>query len=38
VPGVAAYERLGYTLCGADLMYYGSYMPGETAIYLSKSL
>ena len=38
VPGVAAYERLGYTLCGADQLYYGSYMPGETAIYLAKSL
>ncbi len=38
VPGVAAYERLGYKLCGADVMYYGSYMPGESAIYLSKSL
>ena len=38
VPGVAAYERLGYALCGADTLYYGSYMPGETAIYLAKSL
>jgi GNAT superfamily N-acetyltransferase len=38
VPGVAAYERLGYALCGADRLYYGSYMPGEAAIYLSKSL
>jgi ribosomal protein S18 acetylase RimI-like enzyme len=38
VPGVAAYERLGYSLCGADRFYYGSYMPGETAIYLAKSL
>jgi ribosomal protein S18 acetylase RimI-like enzyme len=38
VPGVLAYERLGYTLCGADALYYGSYMPGETAIYLAKSL
>jgi ribosomal protein S18 acetylase RimI-like enzyme len=38
VPGVAAYERLGYKLCGADLYYYGSYMPGESAIYLAKSL
>jgi ribosomal protein S18 acetylase RimI-like enzyme len=38
VPGVAAYERLGYSLCGADRLYYGSYMPGETAIYMAKSL
>lgn len=38
VPGIAAYERLGYALCGADRTYYGSYMPGETAIYLAKDL
>jgi ribosomal protein S18 acetylase RimI-like enzyme len=38
VPGVRAYNRLGYTLCGADTLYYGAYMPGETAIYLAKSL
>jgi len=38
VPGVAAYERLGYALCGADRTYYGAYMPGETAIYLTKPL
>ena len=38
VPGVAAYERLGYTLCGADRLFYGSYMPGEAAIYLAKPL
>jgi len=38
VPGIAAYNRLGYTLCGADRLYYGSYMPGETAIYLAKML
>jgi ribosomal protein S18 acetylase RimI-like enzyme len=38
VPGVRAYERLGYALCGADTLYYGSYMPGETAIYLAKNL
>jgi GNAT superfamily N-acetyltransferase len=38
VPGVTAYARLGYTLCGADRLYYGSYMPGETAIYLAKML
>ena len=38
VPGVAAYERLGYALCGADARYYGAYMPGETALYLGKTL
>ena len=38
VPGVAAYARLGYTLCGADRLYYSEYMPGETAIYLAKLL
>lgn len=38
VPGVAAYERLGYALAGIDTRYYGAYMPGETAIYLAKSL
>lgn len=38
VPGVAAYERLGYALCGADSLYYGDYMPGETALYLAKPL
>lgn len=38
VPGVTAYNRLGYELCGADRLYYGAYMPGETAIYLAKML
>jgi len=38
VPGVRAYDRLGYTLCGADALYYGAYMPGETALYLAKML
>lgn len=38
VPGVLAYERLGYSLCGADRLFYGSYMPGEAAIYLAKPL
>jgi ribosomal protein S18 acetylase RimI-like enzyme len=38
VPGVAAYARLGYTLCGADRTYYDNYMPGETALYLAKEL
>jgi ribosomal protein S18 acetylase RimI-like enzyme len=36
VPGVRAYERLGYALCGVDSLYYGKYMPGESAIYLAK--
>lgn len=38
VPGVVAYERLGYALCGADRLFYGSYMRGETALYLAKLL
>ena len=38
VPGVAAYERLGYALCGADRLLYGPYMPGESGIYLAKPL
>jgi ribosomal protein S18 acetylase RimI-like enzyme len=38
VPGVRAYNRLGYSLCGADTLYYGAYMKGETAIYLAKML
>jgi ribosomal protein S18 acetylase RimI-like enzyme len=38
VPGVRAYNRLGYTLCGADALYYGPYMPGESALYLAKTL
>jgi ribosomal protein S18 acetylase RimI-like enzyme len=38
VPGVRAYERLGYALCGVDSLYYGSYMPGESALYLANSL
>jgi ribosomal protein S18 acetylase RimI-like enzyme len=38
VPGVTAYERLGYSLVGIDRLYYGSYMPGEAAIYLAKPL
>jgi hypothetical protein len=38
VPGVRAYERLGYTLCGADALYYESYMPGESAIFMAKGL
>jgi ribosomal protein S18 acetylase RimI-like enzyme len=38
VPGVLAYERLGYSLCGIDFLYYGPYMPGESALYLAKPL
>lgn len=38
VPGVRAYERRGYSLCGVDALYYGRYMPGESAIYLAKWL
>ena len=38
VPGVRAYNRLGYSLCGADTRYYGAYMPGETALYLAKPI
>jgi ribosomal protein S18 acetylase RimI-like enzyme len=38
VPGIAAYRRLGYSLCGFDRLYYGDYMPGESAIYLAKTL
>ena len=38
VPGVAAYERMGYALVGADRLLYGEYMPNEQAIYLAKQL
>ena len=38
VPGVRAYERMGFSLCGADSTYYERYMPGETAIFLAKPL
>ena len=38
VPGVRAYERLGYALCGADRLFYGSYLPGDGALYLAKEL
>lgn len=38
LPGVHAYQRLGYQLCGVDTLYYGSYMPGESALYLAKML
>lgn len=39
VPGIAAYARLGYTLCGVDAHYYeGTAVADEAAIYLAKSL
>ncbi|MBC7973493.1 MAG: GNAT family N-acetyltransferase [Myxococcales bacterium] len=39
VPGIAAYARLGYTLCGVDTTYYDSTPESaESAVYLSKPL
>ena len=39
VPGIAAYARLGYTLCGADVTVYDTLpYADEAAIYLSKPL
>lgn len=39
VPGIAAYNRLGYTLCGADIAFYeATEAAEEAAIYLSKPL
>jgi len=39
VPGIVAYERLGYSLCGADHTVYETLpYAAETAIYLSKPL
>ena len=38
VPGIAAYERLGYALCGLDTTYYDAYAPGEIALYLAKPI
>jgi ribosomal protein S18 acetylase RimI-like enzyme len=39
VPGIAAYARLGYTLCGADTTEYdGLPYADEAALYLSKLL
>jgi ribosomal protein S18 acetylase RimI-like enzyme len=39
VPGIAAYERLGYALCGADDLFY-EQMPyaDERALYFAKRL
>jgi ribosomal protein S18 acetylase RimI-like enzyme len=39
VPGIAAYARLGYRLCGADTTFYeATAAAAETAIYMSKPL
>jgi ribosomal protein S18 acetylase RimI-like enzyme len=39
VPGIAAYARLGYALCGADTtLYEATYTEHEAAIFLSKPL
>lgn len=39
VPGVAAYERLGYALCGADAtLYHGLPYEDEAALYFTKPL
>ena len=39
VPGIAAYERLGYALCGADTTLYATLpYADETAIYLAKPI
>jgi ribosomal protein S18 acetylase RimI-like enzyme len=39
VPGIRAYERLGYSLCGADVtMYDGLPYAHEAALFLAKSL
>ena len=39
VPGIAAYARLGYALCGADTTLYDATSTAtESAIYLSKAL
>lgn len=37
VPGIAAYQRLGFTLCGADtLLYAGTEAAGETALFYAR--
>jgi GNAT superfamily N-acetyltransferase len=39
VPGIAAYTRLGYTLCGLDVTEYDTLpYADETAVYLAKPL
>lgn len=38
-PGVEAYRRLGFDLCGCDLtLYVGTSTPGEFALYLARTL
>jgi RimJ/RimL family protein N-acetyltransferase len=38
-PGIAAYERLGYSLCGVDVTHYESTATAsESAIFMSKPL
>ncbi len=39
VPGIAAYERLGYALCGADVLFYQDLpYADERALYFAKQL
>jgi ribosomal protein S18 acetylase RimI-like enzyme len=39
VPGIRAYERLGFELCGLDLsLYDGTAAEGEVALFLRRSL
>jgi ribosomal protein S18 acetylase RimI-like enzyme len=39
VPGIAAYERLGYALCGSDATLYDTTdAEAETAVYLAKRI
>lgn len=39
LPGVRAYERLGFRLCGLDTsLYVGTAAEGEVALFLSRSL
>jgi hypothetical protein len=39
VPGIAAYARLGYTLCGADTtLYEATATDDELAVFLSRPL
>jgi GNAT superfamily N-acetyltransferase len=39
VPGIAAYQRLGYSLCGLDVTEYDTLpYADETAVYLTKRL
>lgn len=39
VPGIAAYERLGYALCGADVLFYEkTAYAHERALYFAKRL